>query len=256
MDNKLAETSDKHAGISGHVGHGAEEEAGLVLRILRKHGWRLLLVFAGVLLPLWGFGALVDELREGEAFAFDAPILLAVHSIASPAFDHVFVFLSAIGYMWGVVPVDVTVILGLALRRHFREGLFAGIAIIGSLFLNIAAKHSFERARPALWQSVKPEIGTYSFPSGHAMGSMTIALVLVLLCWHSRSSMAWRWPTAIIATLFVLLVGLSRIYLGVHYPSDILAGWTAASVWVVGVYGLVFYGRLRPWQGGKLGGSC
>ena len=52
----------------------------------------------------------------------------------------------------------------------------------------------------------------------------------------------------LVAALFVLLVGLSRIYLGVHYPSDILAGWTAACAWVVGVYGLVFYGTLRPWQ--------
>ena len=50
------------------------------------------------------------------------------------------------------------------------------------------------------------------------------------------------------ASRFVLLVGLSRIYLGVHYPSDILAGWSAALAWTVGMYGLVFYGTLRPWQ--------
>jgi undecaprenyl-diphosphatase len=140
-------------------------------------------------------------------------------------------------------------VLGLALRRRFREGLFAGISIIGSLLLNVAAKHSFARTRPSLWQSIAPET-TYSFPSGHAMGSMTLALVAVLLCWHLRShrGWSWRWPVTLVAAVFVLLVGLSRIYLGVHYPSDILAGWAAASVWTVGVYGLVFYGTLRPWQ--------
>jgi undecaprenyl-diphosphatase len=54
----------------------------------------------------------------------------------------------------------------------------------------------------------------------------------------------------IAAAVFVVMVGLSRIYLGVHFPSDILAGWTAASTWVVGVYSLVFYGTLKPWQVG------
>ena len=80
--------------------------------------------------------------------------------------------------------------------------------------------------------------------------SYLAAMVLVLLCWSVRTpwGWGWRWPVTIFAVAFVLLVGVSRIYLGVHYPSDILAGWTAASAWVVGVYALVFYGTLRPWQ--------
>jgi undecaprenyl-diphosphatase len=82
------------------------------------------------------------------------------------------------------------------------------------------------------------------------MGSMTLAMVVVLLCWgvRTRWGWGWRWPVTVLAAAFVLMVGLSRIYLGVHFPSDILAGWTAASIWVVGVYSLVFYGTLQPWQ--------
>ena len=76
------------------------------------------------------------------------------------------------------------------------------------------------------------------------MGSMTLACVLVLLTWHTR----WRWPVVAVMALFVPLVGLSRVYLGVHFPSDILAGWAAASGWAVAVYLLVFRGGFRPWR--------
>ena len=135
--------------------------------------------------------------------------------------------------------------LALALTRRMREGLFAGIALGGSALLNLGAKQLFARARPALWESIAPE-ATYSFPSGHAMGSMTLAAVLVLLSWHTR----WRWWVAMPMAAFVLLVGLSRVYLGVHYPSDILAGWAAAIAWVVASYLLVFRGAW-PWQASR-----
>jgi membrane-associated phospholipid phosphatase len=105
--------------------------------------------------------------------------------------------------------------------------------VLGSLALNLAAKAYFARTRPDLWLSLAPET-TYSFPSGHAMGSATLAVALALLAWHTP----WRWPVAAAGALFVVLVGLSRVYLGVHYPSDILAGWMAATAWVVAMYQL------------------
>jgi undecaprenyl-diphosphatase len=214
------------------------------------HGWRLALVFFGLLLPLWIFGALGEALHDGDAFAFDVPLLEAVHSLASPRLDHDFILISAAGYAWGVIPFDTLLVLGLVLLRRLREGLFAALSIVGSLLLNTAAKHSFARVRPHLWTSASPAETTYSFPSGHAMGSMTLAMVVVLLCWSLRTRGGWtvRWPVTILAAAFVLLVGLSRVYLGVHYPSDILAGWTAACAWVIGVYSLVFFGTLKPWQ--------
>ena len=150
---------------------------------------------------------------------------------------------SKLGYAWGVVPFDIALVLGLAAWRKLREGLFAGIAIVGSALLNLATKQVFARERPSLWDSIAPET-TFSFPSGHAMGSMTLAAVLVLLAWNTR----WRWWVALPMTLFVVLVGLSRVYLGVHYPSDILAGWAVAIAWTIGTYLLVFPHGQRPWQ--------
>lgn len=231
--------------MSKHVDPAAvvRAEARFGAAFLRKYRWRLLLLFIGLLLPLWGFAELADEVREAEAFPFDEPILRFAHALARDGFDQAFVLLSALGYQYGVVPFDALLVLGLAIRRRMREGLFAGVAIIGSALLNLAAKPSFARARPSLWESIAPET-TFSFPSGHAMGSMTLAWVVVLLCWHTR----WRLLVTIAAAMFTLLVGLSRVYLGVHYPSDILAGWAAASVWAVGIYLLVFRGSLRPWR--------
>lgn len=210
---------------------------------LRRHGRRLLLLFAGLLLPLWGFAGLAGEVYEGEGFFFDEPLLLFAHAMANAGFDRAFGMISALGYDWFVVPFDLLLVLALAWKRRLREGLFAALALGGSALLNIAAKQTFARVRPELWLSVAPE-HTWSFPSGHAMGSVTLVWVCLLLAWRTR----WRWPVLLVAVPFALLVGLSRVYLGVHYPSDILAGWTAASAWAVASFLLVFRHHRHPWQ--------
>jgi membrane-associated phospholipid phosphatase len=221
------------AALSSELGYG--------LAFVRRHPFRLFLPFVGVLLPLWGFAALATELREGDVFFFDVPVLVWLHLRASPSVDAFFQLTSQVGYLWGVVPADVLLLLWLAWRRRYRDGLFFGLAVLGSLGLNIGAKAYFARTRPDLWLSLAPE-STYSFPSGHAMGSATLALAVALLAWHSR----WRWPVAVAGATFVLLVGLSRVYLGVHYPSDILAGWAAATAWVVAMYQLTVTAPAPP----------
>jgi len=230
------------------AGDTVRAEARFGAAFLRRHGLLLLLVFLGVLIPLAGFGMLAHELREGEGFFFDVPLLEAAHALERAGLDRFFVVVAALGYQWGVVPLDAALVVALGWRRRMREGLFAGIAIIGSALLNLGAKPLFARDRPSLWESIAPE-GNYSFPSGHAMGSMTLACVLVLLCWWTRV----RWPVCVAAIVFVTLVGASRVYLGVHYPSDILAGWAAAIAWTYAVYGMVFRGGMRPWGGMSVG---
>jgi membrane-associated phospholipid phosphatase len=204
------------------------------LRFLRKHALHMALWFFCLLLPLWGFAALVGEVHEKQVFAFDAPILNWLHALATPALNHLFVLISRAGYLWGVVPLDAFILVLLVVLRRFRDGLFFGIAVIGSAVLNIVAKNHYARLRPDLWLSITPET-TYSFPSGHAMGSMTLAMAVIILCWPTRA----RWPMLIASVIFLLLVGVSRVYLGVHYPSDILAGWTAAMTWTFLMYTLV-----------------
>ena len=228
-------------GDTGPSGQGQGGIAAVVAIFKKQLGW-IVLLFAGVLLPLWIFAELADEVHELEQFVFDDPILLKAHAYAGPGMDRFFILVSQLGY-GGVILIDVLIVLALLLYRRWREAVFAAIAFSGSALLNLGSKQFFQRDRPSLWESVSPE-HTYSFPSGHAMGSMTLAMVVILLAWSTR----WRWPALLLAATFALLVGYSRIHLGVHYPSDILGGWMAAIAWVAGVYLLVFRGQNQPWQ--------
>lgn len=211
-----------------------QSDAG-ALAFLRRNGRRIALLFIAVLLPLWGFGELAEDVGEGRDFGFDRPILEWLHVHHTPMFDQLALLFSRLGYQYGVIPFDIILVAALWFRQRRRDAVFATTAFIGSALINIAAKHYYGRARPSLWESLAPET-TFSFPSGHAMGSMTLATVLVLLAWRTR----WRWPVAAVSALFVLAIGASRPYLGVHYPSDVLAGWAAALAWVVGVYVTMF----------------
>ncbi|HEY4556255.1 MAG TPA: phosphatase PAP2 family protein, partial [Lysobacter sp.] len=222
-------------GSAEAAGHALRHEARFGVEMLRRHGWRLALVFVGLLLPLWGFAELADEVRDHEPLAFDEPLLRFANAHASLGLDRFFVFISAIGYAYGVVPADVVLVVALALRRRFREATFAAFALGGSGLLNMAAKRLFARERPALWDSIAPE-ATYSFPSGHAMGSATLAAVIVLFAWRTR----WRMHALLAMGAFTVLVGASRVYLGVHYPSDIVAGWAAAVAWAAASFLVVF----------------
>jgi membrane-associated phospholipid phosphatase len=196
----------------------------------RRHYIKLLILFGGVLAPLYLFGMLAEDVVEKEIFFFDKPILLYIHSHANPLLDAVMIFFTRAGSAFALVPFNVLVFLYLLRRRDRMQAVFWVLAVGGAALLNGLAKHVFARTRPELWVSALPET-TFSFPSGHAMQSMAVAAGLVVLAWHSR----WRWPVALIGACFVFLVGLSRVYLGVHFPSDILAGWAASLAWVVGL---------------------
>ena len=213
--------------------------------VLRGNLALLGLLFVGLLLPLWVFAELADEVHELEAMVLDDALLLWLQQRAGPRLDAFFVFVSRVGYAWGVIPADIALCLALLVARRWREASFAIVALAGSGLLNLGTKAFFRRDRPSLWESIAPE-SSFSFPSGHAMGSMTLAMVLVLLAWYTR----WRWWVTVPMAVFVVLVGLSRVYLGVHYPSDILAGWAAAIAWTVLAYLLVFRGA-RPWQASR-----
>nr|WP_312392490.1 phosphatase PAP2 family protein [Stenotrophomonas geniculata] len=232
----MSEAPDKPAILA------APESASGFRHWMARNAWRLVLLFGGVLLPLAGFVALADEVHEFESFHFDAPLLWQMHGLHSPLLDRFFVLISKLGYEWFLIPADVLIIGALLGYRRWREATFVAVSFVGSALLNMGSKHFFQRQRPSLWESIVPE-STFSFPSGHAMGSMTLAVTLVLLTWNTR----WRWPVLLLAPAFSLLVSVSRVYLGVHYPSDILAGWCAALVWVVGCY-LVMFSRRHPWR--------
>ena len=209
-----------------------------ILSWLRFHRPRLLVLFAYVLTPLLVFGFLAEAVVENEGFFLDQAVLLFLHSHATPQFDRLMLFSSRIGSGIWVAPIDLVVLVYLATHRRWGDAFFWGLAVGGAALLNVTAKYAFGRARPNFWLSIAPET-TLSFPSGHAMQTMALVAALVVLVWPTNA----RWPALIIGGLFVLLVGLSRLYLGVHYPSDIIAGWAASVAWVVGL-SVILYGHV------------
>jgi membrane-associated phospholipid phosphatase len=123
-------------------------------------------------------------------------------------------------------------ILGTWLLRlkQKSEATTLAIAAIGAIGLNILLKHLFSRARPALWDRIV-DVGQYSFPSGHAMVSMVIyGFIGYILANRYRRQ---QWWIVSLTTLLVIAIGFSRLYLGVHWPTDIIAGYAAGLVWLI-----------------------
>jgi undecaprenyl-diphosphatase len=202
-----------------------------VQQLLITHWRSLLLLLLGVFLPLQVFGELAEDVWENEGgFPWDVPLLLAIHTTANPQLDVVVTMLTKLGVFWGVFPIATVTALALFNRRRWRSLTYLIVTLLGSIIINRTAKVLLHRVRPHLWESPAPEFD-YGFPSGHAMSSMTFVAVLVILTWGSR----WRWLVLIVGTIFVLVIGWTRLYLGVHYPSDILAGWMVSVGWAVGV---------------------
>lgn len=197
---------------------------------LRHHYLTLLVLFFGVFTPLVVFGNLAEDVLENEVFSFDRPVLMFMHNHATQILDMVMIFFTRVGSALVLVPINILVFSLLIYRKRGREALFWVLAVMGAALLNFIAKHAFVRIRPDLWISIAPEV-TYSFPSGHAMNSLATIAALIVLAWDTR----WRSLMMAAGACFILLVGLSRIYLGVHYPSDVMAAWSASFAWVVGL---------------------
>jgi membrane-associated phospholipid phosphatase len=204
------------------------------LDLIRQHRAALVLVFLGVLTPLLVFGKLANEVWEREGFSWDKPVLLAIHAHANPSNDALAVFVSTVGNVAFIAPLAAIFTLWLVWKRIYRRAAIFVLGLGGAAILNVLAKLAFQRHRPDLWISPTPEFD-YGFPSGHAMGTMGLAISLALVAWPTR----WRWPVLILGVVFSLCVGFSRLYLGVHYPSDVLAGWSAGLAWVIGVYAVI-----------------
>jgi membrane-associated phospholipid phosphatase len=199
--------------------------------LLSTHRAALVLLLIGVFFPLQIFGELAEDVWEDEGgFAWDEPMLLAIHTTANPSLDQVASILTDLGVYWGVFPAAIALMTFLFFRREWRFLAYFGITLLGSVAINRSAKVLLRRVRPHLWISPAPETD-YGFPSGHAMSSMTFVAALVVLTWGTR----WCKWVILLGGLFVLVIGWTRLYLGVHYPSDILAGWMASIAWTVGV---------------------
>jgi undecaprenyl-diphosphatase len=181
---------------------------------------------------LWLFGGIAEDVLTGDPIVrFDRALDDYLHAHATPALTTFFLIVTALGSIEAMVLLGVVVATFLAWGRRW---LFLGswlAAVAGSAFLNHVLKGLFERPRPHFEHPLLVE-SSFSFPSGHAMesfvvyGMLAYLAVLALRSWESRVAVVFE------AALLVVLIGFSRMYLGVHYFSDVLAGYAAGGVWL------------------------
>ena len=185
------------------------------------------------------FVELADEVVEGESRAFDRAVLLWIHSTFPGWLNEPMRLITALGYYWFVLPLLVVVVF-LFYRRGWRlSAVLLSVSTAGSILLTTILKAVFERARPELFNSGY-HASFYSFPSGHATVAVGFYGMLTLILAYRLRGFA-RWAVLLSGVLIVLLIGFSRLYLGVHYPTDVLAGYLSALLWLVcvgGVYAL------------------
>ncbi|WP_102272941.1 phosphatase PAP2 family protein [Cytobacillus massiliigabonensis] len=162
---------------------------------------------------------------------FDSVVISFVQGMENPSLTVAMKIFTFIGDTKSVIVLAILVIIFLyVVLKHRIELILFITAIIGSALLNQLLKYTFQRARPELHRLI--EIESYSFPSGHAMNAFTVYTVISFLLWRHIPSRAGRTVLIIISALMIFTIGISRIYLGVHYPSDIVAGYFASGCWL------------------------
>ncbi len=213
-----------------------------------------LTVLAAILLPaglLAAFIALASEVIEGEMLGFDKAVLLALRNPADPGDplgpawrEMVMKDITSLGSVTVLTLVTLAAASYLLIARNRGATLLVIAAVGGGTLLSNLLKYAFARPRPdVVAHSV--EVATTSFPSGHAMLSAVTYLTLGALL---ASFAAERRRKAFILGLAVLLtvaVGISRVYLGVHYPTDVLAGWAVGAAWAMLCVGVSWWLRRR-----------
>ena len=166
------------------------------------------------------FACLAVLVSSGRLLAIDQAALLSINSQSSPGLDTFFLALTQFGGALFVTCAALVLLGAAIIQKRYTLAAFMAIIMSGMILCNLLLKSLFERPRPDLWEWLIHET-SYSFPSGHATASMALAIVVIAFFWHSK----WKWLVVVTASLYVVGVSFSRLYLGVHYPSDIVGGW-------------------------------
>jgi membrane-associated phospholipid phosphatase len=211
-------------------------------------------VLSGVLLTLGtatGATELYEATVEGDgAQLLDTPVLDAAMAIRSPPIDEALTAYTTIGGPIGMTALAGTIMTVLALRRRsWSPVVLVVLAAAGSVLITVVSKQFIGRARPPLSDAIPPYEYSDSFPSGHALNSLVLAGIiayLVMLRRRTRQTVAW---TAITAIVFAITMGISRVYLGHHWLTDVLMAWILGALWltiVITTHRLYLTAQLAP----------
>lgn len=196
-----------------------------------------LVVAAGSLVV---FARLAEEILKRQSVAFDSAVRIAVHQHATPPLTIFMRVISGLGSAEVLLPVILLSLIIMVRRGARRHATLLAVTMTGALVLELTLKLAFRRPRPQTFFGIPPPDG-YSFPSGHALVSLCFYTVLA---WMVTDRLTARWSRVLVWIVAVVLIGLtgfSRIYLGMHYPSDVLGGYAAALIWMASL------ATLRNW---------
>jgi undecaprenyl-diphosphatase len=216
-------------------------ERNFLLRMLAwpgRHELGTLLAIGGLAAGVWLFAALADEVMEGGTRKLDSALLLAMRRpgdlqpLGPPALLNAARDITALGGPAVLTLLTACVSLFLALDRKKHMALYVCVSIGSGLLMSNLLKDSFDRPRPDI---VPHEVyaASYSFPSGHSMLSALTYLTLGAILARSHQRKLLKTYFLLLAVFLSGLIGVTRVYLGVHWPTDVLAGWTAGAVWAL-----------------------
>jgi undecaprenyl-diphosphatase len=205
---------------------------------LGGHELGILVLLFAIAAGVWAFAKLASDVKEGETYSFDRRILLSMRHpgdltpLGSPAIQEAVRDVSALGgvSLLGLVTMIAVGFLVLDGRSHMAY--FAAGSVTGGMIAAELLKDVFQRPRPEIVPHVAYAAST-SFPSGHSMMSAVTYLTLGALLARSQERRRLKAYFLLLAALLTFLVGVSRVYLGVHWPTDVLAGWMAGAVWAL-----------------------
>lgn len=209
-----------------------------LLTWLGAHEMAILLALAGVVAGVWGFALLADEVQEGGTQAFDQKLLLAfrhadTHApLGPPPVQEAARDITALGGVAVLTLVTAIAAGFLALDGKKHMALFLVGSVLGGVAAGTILKDVFARPRPDLVPYSAYASGG-SFPSGHSMMSAVTYLTLGALLARSHERKRVKAYFLLVAIFLTFAVGVTRVYLGVHWPTDVLAGWTAGAVWAL-----------------------
>jgi undecaprenyl-diphosphatase len=217
-----------------------------LVRLLREAGWYILAGLAGSILLLYLFADLTEDVFTNEFTKFDDNFELWVHSFSSSGLTIFFEFFTTIGSIAGISILTVITFGLLWWRHHLRSAWLLALAVGGGILINQVLKQLFHRPRPELWDITGSRLTTFSFPSGHATVSLCYFGVLAWLGFRLLKPRWARWLGAALMVFCIVMVGLSRIYFGVHYPTDVIGGYLSGTFWLVILLdGATIFNRIR-----------
>ena len=205
--------------------------------------------FVGIVGAIF-FGKLFEELSESvfrkQSAELDNKVSLWVHKMTNPVLDFIFFVFSFIGGIFGVTVLTGLAFLVLLRRKHPHAAWLMTLGVGGGVLIDQILKRFFRRRRPELWSTGRPRLKSYSFPSGHATVSFCFCGILG---WVGYKFI--KQPVALVFWLALMvfcpvMVGLSRVYRGVHYMTDVVGGYLCGGFWVsLLLSGISIFDRLR-----------